>query len=418
MGTTNAAASGEPVSDGSARGWPATLDVNALLAEGWRPTPFREFVLKIHSRCDLACDYCYMYEMADQSWRHQPLAMSRTILDQAAQRIAEHAAAHALAEVTVVLHGGEPLLAGPELISYAAAVIRGTMPPGTRVDLRVQTNAVTLDTAYLRLFSRLDIRVGVSLDGDQAGQDRHRRRRGGQGSHAEVSAALHRLASGEFRHLFRGLLCTIDIRNDPLATYEALLDFQPPTIDFLLPHGNWTAPPPGRPPGGADTPYASWLIPVFDRWYRSPRVPTSIRLFAEIMHMLLGGPSATEAVGLSPVAVIVIETDGSIQGEDVLKSAYPGAPAMGLHISRDTFDGALLEPSVAARQIGVQALCEACRSCPVHRVCGGGLYAHRYRAGTGFANPSVYSPDLFRLISHIRDTVEADVAASRRAGRA
>ena len=316
--------------------------------------------------------------------------MSRTILDQAAQRIAEHATAHALAEVRSCCAAASRCWP-PGADQLPAAVIRGAVPPGTKVDLRVQTNAVTLDTAYSAI-QRLDVRVGVSLGGGPPGQDRHRRRRGGRGSHAEVSAALHRLASGEFRHLFRGLLCTIDIRNDPLATYEALLDFQPPTIDFLLPHGNRTAPPPGRPPGGADTPYASWLIPVFDRWYRSPRVPTSIRLFAEIMHMLLGGPSATEAVGLSPVAVLVIETDGSIQGEDVLKSAYPGAPAMGLHISRDTLDGALLEPSVAARQIGVQALCEACRSCPVHRICGGGLYAHRYRAGTGFANPSVYSP--------------------------
>ncbi|MEU9838708.1 hypothetical protein AB0C69_05725, partial [Actinomadura sp. NPDC048032] len=36
--------------------------------------PFREFILKIHSRCNLACDYCYVYEMGDQSWRDQPRA--------------------------------------------------------------------------------------------------------------------------------------------------------------------------------------------------------------------------------------------------------------------------------------------------------------------------------------------------------
>jgi len=29
----------------------------------------REFIAKVHSRCDLARDYCYIYEMADQSWR-------------------------------------------------------------------------------------------------------------------------------------------------------------------------------------------------------------------------------------------------------------------------------------------------------------------------------------------------------------
>ncbi|WP_344056718.1 HEXXH motif domain-containing protein, partial [Microbispora corallina] len=44
--------------------------------------------------------------------------------------------------------------------------------------------------------------------------------------------------------------------------------------------------------------------------------------------------------------------------------------------------------------------------CPVVDTCGGGLYAHRYREGTGFANPSVYSADLYRLITHVRDRID------------
>ena len=38
----------------------------------WATTTLREFIVKVHSRCDLSCDYCYMYEMADQSWRSRP----------------------------------------------------------------------------------------------------------------------------------------------------------------------------------------------------------------------------------------------------------------------------------------------------------------------------------------------------------
>lgn len=67
--------------------WPASLDVPALLGEGWRPSPFREFIVKVHSRCDLSCDYCYMYELTDQSWRDQPRAMSEQTADMAARRI-------------------------------------------------------------------------------------------------------------------------------------------------------------------------------------------------------------------------------------------------------------------------------------------------------------------------------------------
>ena len=74
--------------------------------------PFRQFVLKVHSRCDLACDHCYVYEHADQSWRERPMVISPETVAKAGKRIAEHARDHHLSEVRVILHGGEPLLVG------------------------------------------------------------------------------------------------------------------------------------------------------------------------------------------------------------------------------------------------------------------------------------------------------------------
>ena len=372
--------------------WPATLDVPALMADGWNPVPFREFIIKIHSRCDLACDYCYMYEMADQSWRDQPRRMSHEIAQRTAMRIGEHARAHGLRNLALILHGGEPLLAGRDLISYLVTTVRAAVGPGVSVHASVQTNAVGLDDSYLQLFDELGIRVGVSLDGAAEAHDRHRRFASGRGSHAAVTSGLRRLTGARYRHLFSGLLCTIDIRNDPISTYEALVAFEPPKIDFLLPHGTWASPPPGRVPGAAETPYADWLITIFDHWYPAPR--TRVRLFEEIMHVILGGTSATEMVGLVPSTLVVIETDGSIEQGDTLKVAYHGAPETGLHVARDRFDDALLLPGVAARQFGERGLSAECRVCHIRRVCGGGLYAHRYRVGTGFANPSVYCPDL------------------------
>ena len=137
-----------------------------LRAEGWRPVPFREFIVKIHSRCDLSCDYCYMYEMADQSWRDQPRRMSAETAEWTARRIGEHAREpHAL-------NRGR---ADPARRRAAPRRTRAYRPPGerptrcsrpgVRVDVGIQTNAVGLDDAYLRLFSELGIRVGVSLGG-------------------------------------------------------------------------------------------------------------------------------------------------------------------------------------------------------------------------------------------------------------
>src|SRR3954453_2215826 len=93
--------------------WPdELLDIAALRDAGWRPTPFRDIVLKVHQRCNLACDYCYVYEMADQSWRTRPLVIEDRIWQATAARMADHARTHRLETMRLVLHGGEPLLAG------------------------------------------------------------------------------------------------------------------------------------------------------------------------------------------------------------------------------------------------------------------------------------------------------------------
>jgi uncharacterized protein len=392
--------------------WPFTLDVPALVASGWRPVPFREFIVKIHSRCDLSCDYCYMFEMADQSWRGQPKRMSTDTAEATAKRIGEHAHAHGLSDVTLILHGGEPLLAGESLIWTLVEATRKAAAPEVSVGVRVQTNGVGLNDAYLRLFDELDVRVGVSLDGDREAHDRHRRFASGRGSYAAVAEGLRRLRRPQFRHLYGGLLCTVDLRNDPIATYEALLAFGPPAIDFLLPHGTWDTPPPGRTREALTTPYADWLIAIFDRWYKAPY--TNVRLFEDIIRLTLTGRSTGEGVGLAPSTLVVIETDGSIEQLDSLKAAYDGATATGLHVTRDTLDAALLLPSTAARQIGARALAAECQGCGIHQVCGGGLYTHRYRSGSGFANPSVYCPDLIRLITHVSAVARADFSARQR----
>ncbi|MFD9849891.1 radical SAM/SPASM protein FxsBH, inactivated beta-hydroxylase extension form [Streptomyces parvus] len=370
--------------------------------------PFREFVLKVHSRCDLACDHCYVYEHADQSWLTRPKVISDEAISWTARRLAEHATTHALSSVTVILHGGEPLLAGPARLRRVCEELGSALNGIAELDLRIHTNGVQLSPRYLDLFDEFHVRVGISLDGDRAANDRHRRFADGRSSHPMVLRAVGLLREERYRHLDLGLLCTVDIHNDPVAVHDALAELEPPLVDFLLPHATWDEPPPR--PDGSPTAYAAWLLTVFDRWTEQGR-PMPVRMFASVLSSLSGGPSLTESLGLAPTDLVVIETDGTLEQVDSLKSAYEGAAATGFDVFSNTFDEVAAHPGVRARQLGLAGVSETCRRCPVVRSCGGGLYTHRYRSddasGGGFDNPSVYCADLAALIRGIEERTVA-----------
>ena len=267
-----------------------------------------------------------------------------------------------------------------------------------RLDVKVHTNGVLLNEEFCELFDEYGVGVGISIDGDRAANDRHRNYRDGRSSYDAVIRAIRLLASDRFRHLYSGLLCTIDVANDPIRVYESLLELAPPRLDLLLPHATWDAPPPRT--AGTGTEYADWLIPIFDRW-QADGFPVRIRTFDSIIATLAGGNSGTEALGLAPVSMVVVETDGSYEQADSLKVAFDGAPSTGLDVFTHSLDSVLDHPGIATRQHGIADLSAACQQCPVVSSCGGGMYAHRYKSGSGFDNPSVYCADLLKLISHI-----------------
>ena len=387
--------------------------------------PFRQYLLKIHSRCNLACDYCYMYEAADQSWRSRPLRMSLDTVRRAAASMLDQVRTHGLAEISVILHGGEPLLVGAEHLDAILSELSAVLAGRTRVRFALQTNGHLLvqQPALLPVLLRHGVQVAVSLDGTAASHDRHRRHPDGRGSHARTAQALRLLAEPAHRALYAGVLCAIDLEADPVETYRALLEFAPPRLDLLLPHGTWQHPPPGLPvrspatappSGGTAAPYGEWLCAVFDRWYGAPRRETGIRLFEEIAVLLLGGRAASEMVGLAPADLVVVETDGAIEQSDSLKVAFDGAAATGLDVFRHDFTEAARHPAFQSGRHGLAGLGPVCNSCPLVRVCGGGLYAHRYAgetpsAGRGFSHPSVYCDDLALLIRHIHRRLVQDV---------
>ena len=397
--------------------WPDLAVVDAALADpSWRPLPFTQFVVKVHGRCNLACDYCYIYEMADQSWRANPMAMARETVDRTAYRITEHLTAHRdeLSQVIVTFLGGEALLVGADELDYAATAFRAAMQAGIEAILSVTTNGVLLDDPrMLAVLEKHDIKVTLSLDGARDAHDRHARMRTARAVSTRSCGAWRRCARWRPSRTGCGTCCAWSTSRT--THWRRTRRSRRSAPRWWTSCCRWTtgSAPPGWTGDKGGTTYADWLIPIFERWYRTVPMPTSVRFFDSIIGLVLGGHSTTEAVGLEDFQSLTIDTDGSIELIDALKSTFQDAPLTGLDVFGNAFDEARLHPGVVARQRGVAGLSPTCRSCSLRDICGGGQYTNRYRAGTGFLNPTVYCTDQAKLITHIRDQVLADVERLR-----
>ena len=138
------------------------------------------------------------------------------------------------------------LLAGRARLRRVVTELESALHGVCGLDLRIHTNGVLLDEEFCELFAEHGVRVGISIDGDRAANDRHRRYADGRSSYDKVIRAIELLRTPRFRHLYSGLLCTIDVANDPVVVYDSLVALDPPRIDFLLPHATWDDPPPTR----------------------------------------------------------------------------------------------------------------------------------------------------------------------------
>jgi radical SAM protein with 4Fe4S-binding SPASM domain len=150
------------------------------------------------------------------------------------------------------------------------------------------------------------------------------------------------------------------------------------------------------------TPYANWLLEVFERWW-AESAPFRVRIFEQIVGAALGVPFRSDALGGQENEVLVVETNGDIGPVDVLRAALPGSSRTGVNVLANSLDEGLQQETVALYHASHSAICAQCRRCPINQICGGGYLSHRYARANGFENPSVYCGDLTALIVTLRE---------------
>lgn len=360
------------------------------------PRGIYTYVMKVASRCNIDCDYCFMFHAADQSWKTKPKIIAAETVQKAAERIDAHAAEWGLEEVLIAFHGGEPLLIGKSRLIEFSEILRNSIR--CRVELGIQTNGMLVDEEWVALFERFGFNVGVSLDGDRTANDRHRLGFDGRTTFDKALNGLRITLNG--KGTFGGLLTVLDIKNSPRALLGFVDGEGIRKLDLLLPDGNHSYPPPALEDGKNSTNYGDWLIEFYNIW-KEEYAHIEVRYLEEIIKMMLGGISTLEAIGATNANLIIIETDGALEPVDSLKSAGRQATDIGMSVFANSIDEAMRHSSVYSRMLGKPGLCQKCQKCAFVDNCAGGYLPHRFSHEAGFLNPSVYCESLIKLFKHI-----------------
>ena len=174
--------------------------------------------------------------MGDSGWARMPKRISQQTLSATARELSRLLEAQCRG-FAVVLHGGEPLLLGPDRLESTLQTLKHALSP--ECTLNLQTNGTLIDNSILEVCVRHGCTVSVSIDGPAPVHDRFRLDHQGRPTHSRVLRGIDKLK----RHpmsasLFSGILAVIDPASEPEQVYEHLKSLGAPSIDLLYRDGN------------------------------------------------------------------------------------------------------------------------------------------------------------------------------------
>jgi len=352
-------------------------------------------MVKLAERCNIECDYCYMYTGVDQGWRTRPAKLAEGNSTALARRLEEFRSTHPGSKIMLEIHGGEPLLVGKSNMRKFLGDVRASLPPS---DLHIcaQTNAVLLDPEWLSIFDEYQGTISISCDGPPEIHDRHRVRYDGSGTGQAVEKAIRLcLEHPRSDELFSGVLAVAEPTYDSRRIVRYFRDLGVTNFDFLLPDANYIHPP-KHVRDYSHPMMLRFLENAFDEWMAIDDPDFTIRMFSNFIRGIFGRRSTLDAFGGDLWPIVVVESDGSYRLLDVLAICEEGVTETNLHVTTDTLSKYLdytrsYYPPPSA----------TCRNCEAFTACGGGYLAHRFD-GKSYDNPSFYCEVFLGIYRPIR----------------
>jgi uncharacterized protein len=363
-----------------------------------------EAVIKIVERCNINCTYCYMFNHGNEDYLSHPVYIPDDIVLAAAKFLAEGAKDLQAEKVKIIFHGGEPLMLAKAKFDWMCTLLRETISPFAEVSFAMQTNAMLIDDAWIDLFVKHKVGIGVSLDGPQELNDRQRIDHRKRGTYSRVVAGLMKLkrAHDDARLSYPGVICVINPINDAKVIYRHLVDelgFR--NTSFLMPmDSHESATPEARAEIG------TYLCNLFDEWVADDNPAIRLRLFNEVIAFLSHGSGyieRQESARLNGTMVFLIASNGDLGNSDEMKSLNPAWTKS--NIKTNTLAQYLVSEEVKYIDAATHTLPEACLQCCWQNHCLGGAQfgtlVTRFSHEHGFNNSSVFCTGIRTFYSHV-----------------
>lgn len=365
-------------------------------------------IAKVSERCNLACPYCYYFYMGDDSFAGRPAVMSedvaKTIVD-ALDRFVDECAPR---KVSFVFHGGEPMLMKLSRFDSLCQRLRDVLGAKVSLSLGIQTNGAHMTNGWIEAFHKHNVGVGVSLDGPPQYQNASRPTTSGKDSYELVRRSVNLLRkakeAGKIKSL--GTISVLNDKHNVDLVFDHIADeLGISQLNFLLPDGAAADPTSGKATALA---YGNQLCTLFDRWTTQPD------LYVREIHQLLSHfqakknledgaftrrPDLTE---LRTSSIIVIQSDGSLSIDDsLIPTGQWRRQIPSPNVSECTINHFLSHPAYDEIQSAINTIPSSCKSCKWRMICRGGRIEDRYRADSGFDNPSVHCEGLKTFYEHV-----------------
>ncbi|MBS0056093.1 cyclophane-forming radical SAM/SPASM peptide maturase XyeB [Yersinia sp. Marseille-Q3913] len=359
-----------------------------------------EVILKISERCNINCDYCYVFNKGNSISDNSPARISSENINQLVYFLQRACLEYDIATLQIDFHGGEPLLMKKENFARMCDQLVTADYGGSNINLALQTNGTLVDDEWISLFEKYSVNASVSIDGPKHINDRHRLDTKGRSTYEGTVRGLRMLQKAYQQGRIPsepGILCVADASVDGAEIYRHFVDeLGVYSFDFLIPDDCYK-----------DTHVDAigmgrFLNEALDEWVKDDNPKVFVRLFQTHIASLLGQMNSG-VLGHNPnvtgIYALTVSSDGLVRVDDTLRSTSDSMFNPIGHMSEisllDVFD------SQQFREYSLigQSLPTECTGCIWENICAGGRIVNRFSPEDRFNRKSTYCYSMRSFLS-------------------